>query len=631
MLLSKMRSGIFSYIFLGCLTLGTIGLVLMDWTGSYRNGGGSNDVAVVGGDKIGTLEFDRMARRVIRSQKMDAQTAYQSGIIDQILEMQVMDMLMQKAARDYGVSVDDKHIASQINTMLEPMAKQAGLPKKDVLARVLQSQGMSEGELVQNLRADLERGILRNAVAQNYYVPNVMASDLYAYQQESRTVNAVVVSFDSIKPAEPDDVDLAAYFDKVKELYTEPESRSFKMAVLNPDDFGKKVEISDKEVRAYYDQHQDTFKAQERRLLQQAVVDTQAKAEEILKAAKDKKVSLQDAVKKVTGDTKAFQADSGYEQAGLPAQLAQPIFAAPENSYVGPLKSPLGYHVIFVKTKQAAQIQPFDTVKENIRKDLMHDKKADEIFQATNSIEDRLASGESFEDLSKELGLTVLTMKNIRMSTRDIPELKPYGDDEITILQTAFTLPENESSPLAELKDGRMYAIRVDDIKTKRQKELKEVKADVIAAWKRDEQKKKAGEAVSKALDQIDAKKLTLADFAKERASKVQTYTGLNRKMATPPAGLTEGNLQQIMAAKKGMAIAMPNANGLMIGQVTAIQSTTKPPADKELLETKDALGKDVSQENLLSFVDALQQDYKVIKNKKLLEQMYAKPADQAQ
>ena len=107
---------------------------MMDWTGSYSGTGGSTNVAVVGGDPIGSIEFDRAARRIIRTQQMDTDLAYKAGLIDQILEMQIMDMLLQKAARDYGVIVEDKLVAKQINTMLEPMAAQAGGNKKEVLA-----------------------------------------------------------------------------------------------------------------------------------------------------------------------------------------------------------------------------------------------------------------------------------------------------------------------------------------------------------------------------------------------------------------------------------------------------------------------------------------------------------------
>lgn len=628
MLLTKMRSGIFSYLFLGFLVMAAAGLIMMDWTGSYSGTGGSTNVAVVGGDPIGSIEFDRVARRMIRSQQMDANLAYKAGLIDQILEMQIMDMLLQKAARDYGVIVEDKIVAKQIKTMLAPMVKQAGASEREVLSRILQSQGMSEADLVNNLRGDLERNVLRNAVAQPLYVPNVMAQDLYAYQNETRSADAVLISFDNMKIETPDDVDLASYFDKVKGQYTEPESRSFKIAVLKPDDFGNKVEVSDKQVRDYYDQNEASFKADERRLIQQVVTDDQEKAKQIAKLANETK-SLEKAVKEVNGDTKSISTETGYERAGLPPQLAEPVFTTPENTFVGPIKTALGYHVIYVKKKQEAQVQPFDDVKANIKKELLHNEKADQIFETTTLIEDRLASGEPLDELAKEMNLAVTEIKDARLSSQDIAGLKSFGEDETTILNAAFTASEGEATPLAELKDGRMFTVHVNGITAKRQKELKEVRADVVKGWTEEQRRFKVGEAVSKALDQLDTKKATLADIAKANGTKVQTFADLKRTNENPPAGLTQGNLKQIMTAGKGMNIVMPTDKGILVGHVTAIKPLAKAPEAKELIETKDKLSADISQENLLSFVDELQRKYKTVKNQKLLEQMYGQTADQ--
>lgn len=278
--------------------MGGAGLVLMDWTGSYSKGGGSHDVAVVGGERISAVEFDRFARRVARAQNLDTHTAYQAGIMDQVLQLQVMDILMQKLPSITASLLLTKKLPVRSTKMIEPMAGN-GADRKQVLKQVLMNQNMSEGELVSNLRNDMARGVLRDSVALNYYVPVALARDLYGYQHETRTVETVLISTDSFKAPEPDDVDLANYFDTVKDQFTEPESRSFTVATLSritrPE-----IAVTDKDVRDYYDQNQDNYRVDERRVLEQAVVDNQAKADAIAKAAKGGK-SLKDAVKDATG------------------------------------------------------------------------------------------------------------------------------------------------------------------------------------------------------------------------------------------------------------------------------------------------------------------------------------------
>lgn len=628
MLLSKMRSGIFSYLFLGFLLFAGLGLVLTDWTGSYSHGGGSTHVAVVGGERISAAEFDRTARRVARAQNLDTQTAYQAGIFDEVLQMQVMDILMQKAAFDSGIVVADRHVANQVNAMLEPMAGK-NMDKKDVLQRVLQSQNMSEAELVHNLRTTTARGVLRDAVAGNLYIPAVLAQDLYGYQHETRSAEAVFIGQESFRPKDPDAATLAAYFKTVQDQYSEPESRSFTVAFIDPEKLVKDTPLTDKDLRDFYDQNTDSFEKPEQRSLEQAVVGTKDKADAIVKAAKGG--TLQDAVKTATGDTKAYSAEASFGKDGLPEQMADPVFKSAEGDVVGPIQSPLGWHVIKVKKIQPASVEPFEQVKDSIAKELSHDRRADAIFAATTALEDRMSSGESLDEIAKETPLTMVEVKNARLGMKEVAALKNYKDDEEAILQSAFKLKEGETSPLNDPGHGHMFVVRLDTVISKRVKDLDEVKQDVTARWKIEQGRKNAAAYAAQKMQQLEKGETTLAAIAKERNSKVQNFTGLMRAAKSAPAGLSEGNVQQIMAAEKGKPIVMPSDKGLMLATVTSVKSAGGKPSESDLGATREALTQEISQENLLSLVDALQADYKTETNPALLERMYAGTAEEGQ
>lgn len=622
MLLLKMRSGIFSYLFLAALVMGTVGLVLMDWTGTYRNIHGSTDVAVVNGKPISSSEFDRMAKRILRSQNMTAETAYKTGMIDQILEVTIMDQLLKQAAYDYGLIVDDAHVAKQINDLITPMVTK-GSDKKQTLARILQSQNMSEGELVDNLRASISTQLLRDAITKNYYIPAAVATDLHKYASEQRSVEAITLpqaSAATVKP--PTDAELATYFETIKERYTAPENRSFTVGIIDPTALATDVKISDDDVKKYYDDNKDDFAVKERRLIEQAVLDTKEKADAVLKAAQSSKKPLQDALKSVTKDTKGYLAETGFEKASLPEELGTAIFAAPVNTYVGPLKSPLGWHVVFVKTIQAPQIQPFDKVSAGIRKDLEQNAEGDKLYAAVNAIDDRISGGATLEEVAKDTKMTLVKLTDVRMSQPDFPELKPYEADEGKILQTAFGLQEGETSALSDMSTGKMYTVHLDGTKPKRQKDLKEVKDDVQKLWIEDKQAKANVLYVKEALEKLNAGKTTLDAIAKEKNVKVQTFTGITRE-AKAPAGLSEGNIQMLMSGDKGKFMAMPGKDGITIARVTGIKITDQAASAKDITTMQEKTGSDVSQENLLMFVDDLEAQYKTTKNQPLLQQMY--------
>lgn len=627
MLLLKMRSGIFSSLFLGFLLLGGAGLVLMDWTGSYKATGMTNEVAVIDGHPIRTIEFDRFVQRVLRTQNMDARTAYNVGLIDQILELQITDTLLSRAAREFGIVVDDKTIASQISKMLEPMAGKDG-SKKETLARLLQSQGMSEADLVNNLRQDMSRKLVTQAITGNIYIPALLASDLHAYRTESRDVEAVRLLPASVKDLKaPTTAELEEFYSGVMNDYAVPEGRSFTVAVLSPDLLAEKADVSDDEVKAYYDENIETYQVEERRLLQQAVLDSEAKAADVLKQAQSDKNGLEAAVKAVTGNAKAYTGESGFERNGLPEEMGNAIFSASEGAYAGPFKSALGWHVIFIKQVQPAQTQPFDKVKDAIRKELQHNQTADSIYAATSRIEDRLAGGETLEDIAKSVDMSLLQVKDVRLETKTVEELKSLEKDQENILRTAFGLQEGESSPLSDLSDGRMYAVRMDSIKPRRIKTIEEIGPELSERWK-SEQQNKANAAYAKqkieemnSLDGAAASAL-LGEIAKEKGSKKQLFSGLTRE-SKPENGLSEANLGLLMSASKNQAYVFPATDGIWIARVVAVKIGDKTPEAKDLEKTRDLLVKDGSQENLLILVNDLQTRYKYVKNEKVLERLY--------
>lgn len=627
-MLRTMRSGFFKYVFLGILLMGGAGLVMMDWTGSYQATGQSSEVAVIDGQPIRTVEFDRFVQRVLRSQNMDARSAYNVGLIDQILQLQISDTLLNKAARDYGIIVDDKIVATQISKMLDPLV-QSGMSKRDTLAQLLQGQGMSESDLVNNLKGDLSRRLLTETITASSYIPAALAADLYAYRREQRSVEAVLFSSENTGDIkDPTDKELGEYYDLVSSNYPIPESRNFTVAVISPELLGEKAVVTDEEVRAYYDDNQDAFRVEERRLLQQAVLDSQAKADEVLKKTSDGKTSLEAAVKDVTGNTKAYSGDTGFEQKGLPDDMGTAIFAAAENTYVGPFKSALGWHVVFVKTKQDAQLQPFEKVSADIRKEMVHNKTADSAYAATSRIEDRLAGGESLEEIAKDVDMSLVSAPEVTLGAKDIAALKSLEKDQENILRTAFGLQEGETSPLSDMSDGRMYAVRMDKIKPRSIKPLAEIKDELTARWKTDQKNRQNAAFVKDqvaSLNKAAADKASqeLAATARDKGSKVQTFSGLTRE-SKPQNGLTEGNLAMIMGVQKGQFMAMPAANGIWIARVTDIKTLKEKPAQKDLDETRTMLSRDGSQENLLILVNDLQTKYKTVKNEKVLERMYA-------
>mgnify|MGYP001598968148 CR=1 FL=1 len=250
MLLNKLREGakggVTKFILYGFMAMAVGGMIFMDVGGFFRGGIQRNSVAKIGREQISAVFFDSTVRRALYAQNIDTATAYRLGLIDQILSSVVSGNLMYRAAFDLGLVIGDKDVADHVSRLIEPMAKD-GMTKKEVLNRILMNQGMSEQQFLHELRSDMATTILRSALqSATAYTPPQEARDLYQYQNETRTVKAVILPDSGIRDyKEPGDEVLLPFYQAGQERYAIPETRGFSMMVLKSEDLKDTLDISD--------------------------------------------------------------------------------------------------------------------------------------------------------------------------------------------------------------------------------------------------------------------------------------------------------------------------------------------------------------------------------------------------
>ena len=332
---------------------------------------------------------------------------------------------------------------------------------------------MSEGEFIAAMKNEMTNNLLRNTLEIGMsYAPEREAQDLYRYQNEKRTVKAIIIPDSDIKDIGKDtDEVLKPLYEAAKEKYAIPETRNFTMAVLNEDLVKNDITVSDDDVQDAYDRDKSLYALPDRMYLSQAVLDDEGKAKKIAQEVSDGK-SLKDAVKAVTGSEDAYTAPDEYEQDGLPQEFADVVFKAGDGNIVGPVKTALGYHVVHVLEKRPARTKALDEVRDQIHQQLYDAQVADHLLAMANNLDDRLASGMGLDEAINDIGIKpkMETFGPVRAdgsSPDDKDGFKGYDDDRAALLKTAFELFEGEISPVSELAGGRYAVIRVDKINDK--------------------------------------------------------------------------------------------------------------------------------------------------------------------
>jgi len=621
MLLSSMRNGFFSAIFLGLLLMGGLGLVLSDWNGMFHGGVAATDVAVIDGTPIKIQDFHTRLSTVLRAQNIDPKDAYQMGLVNAFLRQDILGRLFKKYAEDHGILVDDTFVASRIRTMIAPY-KREGVSDKEALSLFLKTSGTTEAKLVETLRSETAAAILQGSLTSASYVPEALAADISAYNDETRDVEAVFTPDSSITlDKQPTDAELQSYYKETQAAYMIPETRSVTVALLDGAQITKDVQVTDDDVASYYKDNKDEFALPETRMIEQVIVPNAADANKIKKLVSSG-TSLKDAALKVTGKSDLYTPAKSYKVDDFPSDISAPLFAGKAHDILGPFTTGLGNHVFVINDISPAQPQKLADVAGTIRQSLLADKKADRLFEVTGTLEERLDAGESYESLSKEYALNIKTVSGITTATKADELFGFAGKSAPALLAQAFASEANIASAFKELNKesaaGQFYSMSVGEIVKSAPKAFDTVKEDVRAHWILDQKKFINIARASQKADDLNNGKGTIKKESQDVFNIVQVSRTPDSKTNLPDVAQ-----QRFMDAPRGKFIVIdaPQKGGVYIGRVTKVRLGNQVPDDTVMATLKSGASRSVVD----MFATWLQHVYDVRINKDLLEQSYGR------
>ena len=623
--------GITKFILFGFLILAVGGLVMTDVGGFFRGGVSGSDVAKVAGQNVPISVFDRTVRMTVNRIGMEPQEAYRVGYIDQILSGEIRARLLSKAAEDLNIVVGRPRIAKQISDLVAPLT-QPGQNPADVLSQVLMNQGMTERMFVDNLGRDMANGLLATALEKSLTGSSTaMAKDLYKFQNEKRTVEYIALLDSDLKdlPAAKEE-DLAAVYEATKEAHATPETRTFRLIKVKNDSLKNALEISDEAVRESYDSNIDLYTVSAQRTLDQALLDTEEQAKKVYDAAKGGK-NLKSAVTDAGASPASYIGEQDFEDGTLMAEIKDEVLAAKSaGTVVGPVSTPLGWHVIVVKKINAAKTKSFDEVKTEIREEMKENHLVDQYYELANAVDDMFAGGSTIDDVRKEIDVDVTALDPVNQfgQGKDGKDaLKAHEDIRNSILQTGFELGEGETSAMFETPGGEFIAVNVEKITPKSYTPFEDVKADLAKRWATDQRRVTNQVKAMQLLTEATSGGKTLQDIAKENGKQVQT---LSAEAATEEAAapLVQTSLPKIFETEIGAPVVIDIKGGIALARSTDFKWPEKVDEKSESFTTLEKnLAKTALEEAMVVYLDKKRQDYGATVNKALLDKVYGTEA----
>jgi peptidyl-prolyl cis-trans isomerase D len=346
--------------------------------------------AKVGGDTITRDDFDRTYRMLGQRYKQQYGEQMTDQMLKQLqlplkaLNQAVNDTILLAEARRAGFKASDEEVREQILQYFKD--DQGRFIGQDRYAEALQRLQYTIPAFEDEIRREILMRKLEDSLLATIYVGDQEVEKSYREQVERAKIRYLALPRSRFaQAAEVPQAEVAAYYQAHRQEYKLPERRDVAYLLVEPFKLRNQVKVDDAEVKAYYDQHLSEFTQQEQVRARQILLlvndkRTDAEAQRQLGAIRqriEKGEEFGAIARQVSEDTgsKPNGGDMGYFTRGRNIkEFEDAAFAAQPGKLVGPIKSPIGYHLLEVTDRRPGGPRLLAEVREQIRMQLTSQK-----------------------------------------------------------------------------------------------------------------------------------------------------------------------------------------------------------------------------------------------------------------
>ena len=625
-MLNLLRRGVQTWYFKTLLILLAFSFVIWgagDFTGGSRGGA----VATVGDQEISGPTVINAFNRQMRQFRgtITAEQARQLGVLDQVLNGLIDESLYAEEASGFGVKVSDSSVIHEIQ---QETAFRDSLTKKfdrSTFQQVLSQNGLSEQQYVDGVRRASERSqVLGGFTAAA--APKAMVDRLYRWRQEQRVADVLSVPIDiTLDVGAPDESALALLHQAREAQFTAPEHRRISVIHVRAAELKGEIDVSETDLKESYEQHQGEFTVPERRQVLQMVLPDADKGKAAATMLAEGR-TFDDVAKTIADQDKSSIDLGAISKADLPEELAEAVFKLNKGETSAPLKGPFGTHIFRVTRVLTGTTKTFDEVKSELMERIAADRAIDALYKLGNALDDALGGGASLEEAAQQMNVKVKRFSAVDQQGRDrdgkAVEGLPSGG---AFLKVLFETEKGEDSQLSETGDGEYFVLRVDGVTPAAVRPLDEVRDQVVAAWRSEQQKLRANDTAKGILAALGDGK-TLNTLALPHGLTVKTTKPFKRNGAGADPVLSSGLIAELFTRKVGETAMGESPTGFTVAVLMSIKAQeSDPEKDKAALEaTQNGVLRGMSSDIIVQYNNALRDRHTVEINQRVVDGLIA-------
>ena len=590
------------------VVLGAIGLVFVFW-GINWTLSAPDYAAKVNGVEIPINDvreaYQRQLAQAERQANSPLSEAQRTDLKKRILDQFVNSEAVLTRADDLGYRVSDAQLLAQMAQY--PQLQVDGKFNYAYALSVLKAQGRPIGQIEDAIRRDVKLKQLDEAISSSSFATQTEIKRFRELTRQQRelawlTLSAAKYAAD----ATPDEAAIKAYYDAHKSEYMTPETVDLHYVEISLADLAAKVKVDDAQLKAYFEEQKakfpDRYVQSEQRRVSHILLQVpdpkedaavKAKAEEIAKRARGGE-DFAKLAKEYSQDPGSAQkgGDLGWaDRKAFVGPFADAAFSMKEGEIKGPVKTQFGYHILKLDGIQPASTKTYEQAKADLESEYRESEAEHEFSDAQDQLADAaLQNTTDIDVVARKAGLTV----------HDIPKFsRTEGGGDLgktpAVLQAAFSqdVLDGQLSPIVDIGKSEGVVLRATDHVLPQQKPLDAVRADVIAAWKKQRGTELAIQAAASAVKRLEGGE-SWDSVAKSLGLTPDAAKFVSRSDQAVPVSVRRAAFEEPKPAGKPVYSSIPLTDG--DAAVVAVSAVREEPSVDPKAESAE-IAREVSQE----------------------------------
>ena len=581
-------------------------------------------VATVGKIDVSAQEFYSLYSRQteeirkLLGSSLDIKKSREFGYVDRALSSLINRALFNNEALQLGLSVSDINVRDKI-LRDDAFKDDLGQFSELVFRQLISESGYTEDSYVEGTRQDLAREQMVETISTSLIIPNIMKNSLSKYNLEERTVDYLTIKVEEEQLAKPSNEKIRKYYEENKSDFMSKEFRSAETLLLDAKEYAKKSTVTDEEIKLLYEERKELLVEPAQKYLHQIIVDSKSDVESI-----SKKVNFNNftSTAKTMANLTEDDIDLGWNTKNdLPDEIIDATFSLKKGEISKPIQSSFGWHILKIIDSKERKEVSYEEVKKQFENELLLEKGKEAVFDLQDELEDLLASGNTFEEISKILEVKMIVADKI--DNEGIKQNKQVNNEfqDERILRTIFNQKINEEGNIIDIdKDEGLAISLVTDIKKPRQLTLDESIELVRKKLIFDLKLKNAQDKAEKIKNEISNGKSfkDVANKYKLEIKGVKPFTRVLPDSSELPIPLIskifDSNLDDINIEKRGNS-------EILIAKTAEILDNLSSD-EKEIKEFTKKIKDDLTIDLLAQFSEALRKKYKITINDDVIDQL---------